>query len=65
MGQKGADRRGLGKLHRLLGQIETLDDYPLLLGPGQVGGEGDQRLLDLSTADSAGATEGGIKNLNG
>ena len=65
VGQKSADGRCLGKLHRLLGQIETLDGHPLRLGPGEVGCEGDQCLINLGATNTAGAAEGGIKNLNG
>jgi hypothetical protein len=55
----------LDEVHRLLGQVEALDDDALLLRPVEVGGEADQRLVDVLAAHATAAAQGGIKNLDG
>jgi len=63
--QEALDGGRLGKGHGLLRQVEALDLGAGLTGPVNVSCKSHEGLIDLDTAYTRAAAQGGVKYLNG
>src|ERR1035437_2070527 len=63
--QKALHDGVVSESHRLLGEIETLYQRPVLFGPGCISRKADQSLIDIDAANACAAAQRRIKYLYG